>query len=114
VIKLSNRPGLVIPVRDLFVALVFTQGFWKKAKKLGIEDRVLDLINNLVIRMCEYGGKSIDEPRISRIDDIHRIRLGKYRLFYKFDRSRGWLIFYDIEKRKEHTYRHERSLKHMF
>jgi len=101
------KPRLIITKNDLVRALVFTERFWKKAEKKCIEEKVMDVINDIVLKL--YESNIINDPKISRKDCIYRIKIGQYRIFYKIDRKRKWMIFFDIDKRNEHTYRHERT-----
>ncbi len=100
------RPTFIIPKR------ASTDKFWKRTLKLRLEERTSELISDLVLNICERRtSEGISVPKISKIDDVRRIRVGKYRPFYKVDRRRGWFVFFDIEKRSEHTYRHDRVFK---
>ena len=104
------RPIFVIPRSNLVKALVFTERFWRKASKTGKEEKILDLISDIVLKLCEQDViYKVNEPKVSRKDKVYRIRIGKYRVFYKVDSGRGWMVFFDIDKRDEHTYRCERG-----
>lgn len=100
------RPTFIIPRR------ASTDKFCMKALKLRLEERTSKLTSDLVLNNCERRtGEGISVPKISKIDDVRRIRVGKYRPFFKVDCRRCWFVFFDIEKKSEHTHRHDRVFK---
>ncbi len=106
VILMAYKPSIVIPRSSMVRAIVFTDDFWKKAVKLGIVERVLDKVSDIVQDISEENTSGyVGGLKISRADSVYRVRVGRYRLFYKLDHRRHWIVFFDIKKRDKHTYR---------
>jgi mRNA interferase RelE/StbE len=85
-----------------FTVLLHKQ-FIKKVEKLGLESahktRLQEVLE--VIRDNPVPWKQFDVGKIKGEDDLYRVRLGRYRLFYFVDTSERTILVVDIETREK-------------
>lgn len=73
----------------------------KLLKKLNARDRLR--IEQVLLKLLSDQLESLDIKRLKNTEDLYRVRVGQYRVIYRYNSSGKKLI--DISKRDEKTYK---------